>query len=65
MHTKLIDILPENLKLGIGGGIGLLIAVLGLEWAGIIVDNPATLVGIGDLKSPPVLLSAFGLLFNF
>jgi len=63
-HTKLIDILPESLKLGIGGGIGLLITLLGLEWAGIIVSAPGTLVGMGDLGSPPVLLSLFGLLLT-
>jgi len=63
-HTKLINVLPDNLKYGIGGGIGLLITILGLEWSGIITANPLSFVGMGDLSSPPVLLSIFGLLFT-
>ncbi|MFC1564461.1 NCS2 family permease, partial [candidate division KSB1 bacterium] len=62
VQTKLIDILPDTLKYGISGGIGLLIALLGLKWAGIIVADPGAITGLGDLKSPPVLLSLFGLL---
>ena len=42
-------------------GIGLMIALVGLEWSGLIVEHPGTLVGLGDLGSPPVLLSLFGL----
>ncbi|MFC1731297.1 NCS2 family permease [candidate division KSB1 bacterium] len=64
LHNKLIDIIPNNLKLGISAGIGLLITMLGLEWAGIIIDNPATFVGLGDLRSTPVMLSIFGLLLT-
>ena len=45
----------------IPAGIGLLIALVGLEWAGLIVDHPATYVTLGSLKSAPVLLSVFGL----
>jgi AGZA family xanthine/uracil permease-like MFS transporter len=36
--------------------------MVGLEWAGLVVDNPVTLVQLGDLHSPPVLLSLFGVL---
>ncbi|MCP4727293.1 MAG: NCS2 family permease [bacterium] len=61
VQTKLINILPDNLKYGISGGIGLLIALLGLKWAGIIVADPGAITGLGNLKSPPVLLSIFGL----
>ncbi len=64
IHNRLIEILPESLKLGIGGGIGLLITLLGLEWSGIIIANEGTLTGMGDLSSPPVLLSIFGLLLT-
>ncbi len=39
-----------RLKLAIGGGIGLFLALIALKNAGVIVDNPATLVGLGDLK---------------
>ena len=45
--------MPESLKHAISVGIGLLIALIGLEWAGIVVDSPATLVTLGPLGSPP------------
>lgn len=62
LREKLITAVPAALKNGIAVGIGLLIAVVGLEWSGIVVDNPGTLVGLGDLKSAPVLLSLLGLM---
>ena len=34
---------------------------MGLEWSGLIVQHPATYVTLGNLKSPPVLLSLFGI----
>jgi AGZA family xanthine/uracil permease-like MFS transporter len=48
------------MKLGIGAGIGLFLAIIGLQNAGVIVDNPATLVGLGDVASWPVLLAGLG-----
>ena len=57
LREKAILAVPESLKHGIVVGIGLLIALIGLEWSGIVVDNPGTLVGLGNLKSAPVLLS--------
>src|SRR5690606_14456044 len=44
-----------------GAGIGLYIAFIGLSSAGIVVDNEATLVGLGDITDPNVLLTIFGL----
>ena len=49
--------MPDSIKHAIGAGIGLLIALIGLEWSGIVVDAPGTLVDLGSLKSPPVLLA--------
>ena len=60
-REKLINSLPGSLKSAIAVGIGLLIAMVGLQWSGIVVDDPATLMGLGDLTSPPVLLSILGL----
>ena len=57
LRAYLINAIPKSLKFGIGAGIGLFLAIIGLKNAGIVVDNPATLVGLGDLKSPPVLLA--------
>ena len=56
----IINSIPKSMKLGIGAGIGLFLAIIGLQNAGIIVDNPATLVGLGDVGSLPVLLAGLG-----
>jgi AGZA family xanthine/uracil permease-like MFS transporter len=61
IREVLLNSIPESLKHAIAVGIGLLIAFVGLQWAGIVVDTPGILVGLGDLRSPPVLLSLFGL----
>lgn len=47
----LINSIPRNLKLGMAAGIGLFLALIALRNAGIVVDNPATLVGFGDMTS--------------
>ncbi|HHL39786.1 MAG TPA: NCS2 family permease [Deltaproteobacteria bacterium] len=60
-RERLVNTIPEGLKHAIAAGIGLLIALAGLEWAGIVVDAPGTYVGLGSLHSPPVLLSLLGL----
>lgn len=59
---KLVEIIPDSLKNAIAAGIGLLIALVGLEYAGIVVSTPGVLVGLGDLGSKPVLLAFLGLL---
>jgi len=59
---KLIEIIPDSLKNAIAAGIGLLIALVGLEYAGIVVSTPGVLVGLGDLGSKPVILVFLGLL---
>ena len=56
----IINSIPKSMKLGIGAGIGLFLAIIGLQNAGIIVDNPATLVRLGDISSWPVLLTGLG-----
>jgi len=62
LRAYLINAIPKSLKFGIGAGIGLFLAIIGLKNAGIVVDNPATLVGLGDLKSAPVLLALLTLI---
>ena len=62
LREKVMTILPVSLRNAIPAGIGLLIALVGLEWSGLIVDHPATYVTLGDLKSPPALLSLFGII---
>lgn len=56
----IINSIPRSMKLGVGAGIGLFLAIIGLKNAGIVVDNPATLVGLGDISSWPVLLTGLG-----
>ena len=56
----IINSIPKSMKLGIGAGIGLFLAIIGFKNAGIVVDNPATLVGLGDISSWPVLLAGLG-----
>jgi len=62
LREKLINSVPPSLKNAIAVGIGLLITLIGLEWSGIVVDNPGTLVGLGKLNHPSCLLSIFGIL---
>jgi AGZA family xanthine/uracil permease-like MFS transporter len=57
IRAWLINSIPRSLKLGIGAGIGLFLAIIGLQIMGVVVDNPATLVSIGDMKNPLVLLA--------
>lgn len=56
----IINSIPKSMKLGIGAGIGLFLAIIGFQNAGIVVDDPATLVGLGDIASPAVLLAGLG-----
>ena len=56
----IINSIPRSMKLGVGAGIGLFLAIIGLKNAGVIVDNPATLVSLGDVTSVPVLLTGLG-----
>lgn len=64
LREKIINMIPANLKLAVGAGIGFFIAFIGFQNAGIIVGNDATLVALGDLSSPPVLLSIFGVIIS-
>ncbi len=58
---RVVAAVPDSLKYAIAVGIGLLIALVGLQYGGIVVDNPGVLVGLGDLTAPPVVLTLFGL----
>ncbi|HEY9164387.1 MAG TPA: NCS2 family permease [Magnetovibrio sp.] len=60
LREWIINSIPKSLKLGIGAGIGLFLAIIGLRNAGVVVDHPATLVGLGDLASAQVLLAFVG-----
>lgn len=58
----IITLVPEHLKASIAVGIGLLVAIVGLRWGGLLVSTPGTYIGLGDLTSGPVALTLFGFL---
>ena len=60
LRETLITAIPPSLKHAIAAGIGLLIATIGLEWAGLITGAPGTLVTLGNLHSRAVLLAVLG-----
>ena len=61
VRTWLINAIPGTLKKAIGAGIGLFIAFIGMQNAGIIVNNDATLVSLGDITHGKALLGMIGL----
>lgn len=56
----IITSIPLPLRSGIAAGIGLFLAIIALEGAGVVVANPATLVGLGDLGKPGPLYAMLG-----
>ena len=62
LREKIVDALPLSLRNAIGAGIGFLLAFIGLQNAGIIVNNDATLISLGDITSGSALLGIIGLL---
>ena len=62
VRQLIVGAIPRSLFSAVAGGIGLFIAFIGLKDASIIVANPATTVGLGDLTSPTAAVSLLGLL---
>ncbi len=60
IRELLVDSIPKNLKLAIGVGIGLFITFVGLQGAGIVVQNPATAVALGNVKTVQAGLALIG-----
>lgn len=65
LREQIINVIPPTLKHAVGAGIGLFIAFIGMQSAGIIVANEATLVGLGDFSNPVTLVAVLGLLLYF
>jgi len=61
LRERLISAIPASMKHAIAAGIGLLIATIGLEWAGLIVASPGTLVTLGNLRSAPTVVAVLAL----
>lgn len=64
IREKIVDLIPVTLKNSISVGIGIYIAFIGLSGAGVIVNNDATLVSIGDLTQGSALVCIIGLLIS-
>ncbi len=63
-RERVMEAVPAHLVAAIAVGIGLLIALIGLEWGGLLAAHPVTFVRLGDLGSPVALLTLFGLAIN-
>jgi adenine/guanine/hypoxanthine permease len=62
IRQLLVSAIPHELHAAVAAGVGLFIAFIGLRNAGIIVSDPATIVGLGNLRNPQTELAIFGLL---
>jgi len=63
IREYIINRIPKSLKMAISAGIGLFLGIIALKNAGIVVEHPATLVTLGDLKAPTTILAALGFVF--
>lgn len=64
VRELIVNSIPINLKHAISAGIGLFIAFIGMQNAGIIIDNPATLVSLGDIRQPGAIVAFSGLIIS-
>ncbi|WP_318505753.1 NCS2 family permease [Bacillus sp. T3] len=64
IREKIINVIPQDLKHAIAGGIGFFVAFIGLKNAGIVVGSEATFVTIGNLKSAPTILAIVGFIIT-
>jgi adenine/guanine/hypoxanthine permease len=61
VREAIVNAIPMSIKHAISGGIGLFIAFIGLQNAGLIVANPATMVSLGDMSAHTVWISVLGI----
>ena len=54
----MLNSIPLSIRYAMGAGVGLFLGIIGLKTAGIVVDNPVTLVSLGDFSDPSTLLAA-------
>jgi AGZA family xanthine/uracil permease-like MFS transporter len=64
VREKIINAIPDALKYAIAVGIGLMITLIGMEWAGLVINHPTLLISLGDFSEPSTSLSLAGLLFT-
>lgn len=64
LREQIVAAVPDALKSSIAAGIGLLITLIGMEWAGFVRLDANTFVALGDLKSRPALVALLGLVIT-
>lgn len=64
LREKIVDVIPETLKNSISVGIGIYIAFIGLNSAGVVINNEATLVSIGDITTGSALVCIIGIILS-
>lgn len=64
LREAILNVIPLDLKLGIGAAIGFFLAFLGLKGAGIIVADPSTYLAMGNLLAAPALLALIGIIIT-
>jgi len=62
LREAVVNAVPDSMKLSIGVGIGLFITLVGLRQGGIVVNDPATGIALGDLSAGPPLIALAGIL---
>ncbi|KFL33865.1 MULTISPECIES: NCS2 family permease [unclassified Sulfurospirillum] len=65
LRVWIMKSVPHDLRRAISAGIGSFIAFIGLKSMGMVIANPAVLVGVGNFKNPSVLLGVLGLVLVF
>jgi AGZA family xanthine/uracil permease-like MFS transporter len=60
LRAWMLNSIPQDLRVAMGAGVGLFIGFIGLKSGGLITDNPATLLSLGDLAQPEPMLAALG-----
>jgi AGZA family xanthine/uracil permease-like MFS transporter len=62
IRQMILRAIPHELYAAVASGIGLFIAFIGFQHAGLVVRDPNTLVGLGNIKNPTAALALFGLI---
>ena len=62
VREHIVNGIPRSLRVAITVGLGLFLALIAMKSAGVVVANPETLVGVGDLHNPHTLMAIFGFL---
>ncbi|CAH2213681.1 NCS2 family permease [Tepidibacter aestuarii] len=62
IREKIVECLPNNIKIAITSGIGLFITLIGLKGGGIVVSDPGTLIKFGDFTDKAVILTLIGIM---